>query len=661
MPSRVDRRALWAALALIVAVRLWTGVCASRALFEPHIGDVGHWMLFGDEIARGRIPFVDFNGLYGPFLLYAFAAGYRALGADWSAALWMLEVASPLLCLGLAWFVTLRALEDDGDRLVFLAAVGLTGLDHFFWTSGLRVWLPLAALVSLQGALTSRRPRSLAAGAFVCGLCPLVSLETAAALGAALVLLLSTRLAGRGLRARAWVPAAVALAAPTLAAAALAPRLCVAYFRTGSEMVALVDWCFGLPFPPHSGALAAFCWFAPFAATAAAFAAALAGLRGRVGPEARARSFDDLSLIAFAAVSLRTVLGRSDYGHLMFSLPAVFLVWQRLCARLTPRAGRWALAAAALGFLPYVALSAHDADGDLRRLGRLAAWETRGAPGNIAWPEEGLSAPRGFVERSRRIVAAVRRRAAVGTDVLSLPLPLYAHLARRGSALAAGSSELVFFGRGGPAAAVAEMEARRAPVLVVDRALGLSMPPLDALNAAASSDPLSGRLTWATPADEPVFREFRASLRSHYALAEIVDGAAIYARRERPAPPVRAEPAEDVPAPRMLELGRLYRIPMPARPGFELRFDLRCAYPLGLDSMAKTFALVGYVERSGVARAALLPVPPAALGLDLRLPLPPTPLSAVVIEVVSPGAFNLAPRSVELRSVRLIPRQRTPR
>lgn len=618
-------------------------------------------MFFGDEIRRGRIPYVDFNGLYGPLLLYVFAAGYRALGADWSAALWMLEVVSPLLCLVLAWFVAHRSLEDDGDRLIFLAAVGLTGLDHFFWTSGLRVWLPLAALVSVQGALTSRRPRALAASAFVCGLCPLVSLETAAALGPALLLLLLTRLPVRGWGGRAWAPAAVALAAPSLVAAVLAPRMCLAYVRTGSEMAALVNWCFGLPFPPYSGALEVFCWFAPFVATTAAIVAALVGLLRLRERGARGRDYDDIALAVFAAASLRTVLGRSDYGHLMFSLPAALLVWQRLCTRLKPRFGRGALVAAALGVAPYAALSARNADGDLRRLGRLAAWEMRGAPGNIAWPEEGLSAPRGLVERSRRIVAAVRLLAPANMDVLSLPLPLYAHLARRGSSLAAGSPELVFFGRGGPAAAADEMAARRAPVLVIDHALELSMPSLDALNAGAAAGPLDGRLTWATLADEAVSRELRASLRANYAPVEMVDGAEIYARRERPLPPPWTPAPLDVPAPRALVLGRLYRFTLPPLPGRELRFDVRCTYPWGFKTLAKTYALVGYTERSGAAHAALLPVPPSALGRDLRIPLPANPPTSAVIEIVAPGAFNPAPEAAELRSVRLVPREPPPR
>ena len=94
------------------------------------------------------------------------------------------------------------------------------------------------------------------------------------------------------------------------------------------------------------------------------------------------------------------------------------------------------------------------------------------------------------------------------------------------------------------------------------------MPRLDALNAAASSDPLDGRLTFATPADEAMSRELRAYLRERYELSAVIEGAAFYSRRDRAAPappPARLLPID---APRALDLGRGYLIPVPpvARP-----------------------------------------------------------------------------------------------
>ncbi len=589
-------------------------------------------MFFGDEIARGRVPYVDFNALYGPWLVEAFSLGYRALGADWSAALWMLEVVSPLLCLALAYGVARSALNDARMRLVLLVAVALVGLDRLYWTSALRVWLPLLALALAQWALRKNRPRPLIAAAALVGACPWISPETAAALVAALAVVASRhRIAPRVL-----VSCAAAASVPGILYAATHRSLTLGYLRAAADMGALANWCFGLPLPPSPGVLAAFVWAAPFVAVA------LGVLSG------------EWPLSVYCAVVLRTALGRSDYAHLLFCLPPVFLLWTRLCERRLP--ARSAALVAALGLAPFVLSSALDADGELGRLARLAAWQARGSPGLSDWPEEGLQAPPEMVSRLRAVSHEIRRRVPPDGEVLSLPLPLYAHLARRPNALTAGSAELAIFGRGGPAGAAAEIGARRAPLLVVDAALRVPMARLDALDAAASDDPLRARLTWATQADEAVWREMRARLRADYAADGTTAGVRFYSRRGVPVKPGPDAPTRAVAAPRTLLLGRGYAIALDGVRGRQLRLDLRCAYAPGLSSLAKTFAIVGYVEESGIARTAPIPIPPASLSRDVRIPLPDAPLKAALIEVVTAGRLTPSPSVITLDSLRVVAR-----
>ncbi len=600
-------------------------------LSGAHAGDVGHWIFVGDQLMRGRVPFADFNGLYGPVLLAFFGAAYRLCGANWSAALFQLEAVSPALCLVLAYWISGRALKGAAWRALFVAAVALIGLDHFFWSPALRVWLPLGALVLAESALAAGDFRALALACLLCGACPWISLDAGGAAVIGLVVLFAVRGRRARLSPRRLAVCAAALAAPTSVMFAAFPHMSAAFLRTDIAMVGRLNWVYGAPLPPRPGLLAAFCWFAPFACAAAG---ALCG---------------ELPLAAFAAVSLRTALGRSDYGHLIFCLPAVVLLWLRLASR--ARAPKAAPVLAALGLLPFVAFSASDPDGDLARWARRA--ESRSID-TTDWPEEGLRAPAAFAARARRIADEVARRVPPDGRVLSLPVPIYAHLARRESALPASSAEQIEFGPGGPAGFVASLAADPPPLVVLDPALALPLRRLDDIESASSADPLDGRLTWATSADEAITRELRDYLRANYALADTIDGASLYVRRERPATPPPPARLVAVDAPTALDLGRGYLIPVPAALGRELRFSVRCAYPAGLSSLAKTFAVLGYVEKSGVQRSAIIPVPPASVGRDLRIPLPPVPLREAAIEVFSPGAFNPAPSAVVLDSLTIV-------
>lgn len=642
--SALFKKAPLLLLLALAAARAALGWLSARSFIAPRFGDVGQWADVGDRLLRGQVPFRDFGTLYGPLLLGWVGVGYKLAGANWFAALFQLEVVSPVLCLLLAYAIAARALKEPAWRCLFLVAVAALGLDHFYWSPALRVWLPLSGLVLAARAAAEGRDLSLAGACLLCGACPWVSFETgcAAVLGAAILLVARLRTPGR--RARTLAAPAAALLAPSVLMIAAFPRMSAAYGRTLSALAGLTNWYGGAPFPLPGPDLETYGFYAPLFCVAVAGALALrALLRGRDRAE-RVESVADLSLAAFAAACLRSLLGRSDYSHLIFCLPAVVLLWLRLCARRR----RPALGAAALGLIPFVLLAARHGDPLPPR--RPAGLEL------AAWPEEGLRSSRRFVERSRLIVAEIQKRVPPDQSLLSLPLPLYAHLSRRASALPANVPEQIAFGRGEPAAVVAALEALRVPLVVVDPALRLRLPDLDPLLAAASSDPLDGRLTWSTAADEAITRELREYLHSRYALERTIAGAAFYVRRSRPLPPRPEAALRRVAGPRALELGRGYKLPVPRVLGRELRFDVRCVYAPGLSSLAKTYALVGYEEESGVTRTAVLPVPPARLRRDLRLPLPPVRLKNVYIEVLSPGAFNPAPRAVELDSLRVLAR-----
>ena len=175
-------------------------------------------MFVGDQLLRGRVPFADFNGVYGPLLLAWFAAGYRLAGADWFAALLQLEAVSPVLCLLLAYWVSGRALKRErlassfsGRRRDRRARPFLPGRRPCAFGCRLR-----RSLVLVQTALSDKsRPR---AGARVPAVrrVSMGKLRHGLRLGpAGLAVLVAARGRSSGLTRRALAVSAAALAAPS--------------------------------------------------------------------------------------------------------------------------------------------------------------------------------------------------------------------------------------------------------------------------------------------------------------------------------------------------------------------------------------------------------------------------------------------------------------
>jgi hypothetical protein len=594
----------------------------------------------GDRIIAGAWPFRDWTGIYGP-LLYAWGAGwYRWLGADWHAALLQLEVVSPVACLCLAALVAAWTLPSTGWRLLFLVAVAALGLDACYWAPALRVWFPLAMLGWAIAALRhGRRIRSGIACALV-GLTPFVSPETglAAVAACAVVILL-----GRPEDDPSATPRRTALfgllAAPAIVALVIFPGIVIPYVRDTVALSRAANWIWGVPFPGPAYPWRRVLFLAPFALAAASLL--LAGL-GFLRRRERANPGGDLALALFASLVLRSMLGRTDIPHLLFALPPVLVLWFRLASRVSILPGLLAGILAVGCVIPYLGLSL--VEGQAGRALRPFIPGSGPAPAVI----ERVLMDGDFAARLERILAAARPLAPAGRPVLSLPGPLYAHLLRRPNALPLAVPELL--GASAASRALAALEASPPSMVIVDEAQAL---PWDETFLRSPA-----RLTWSTPADEAIARELRSWLARRYRVAATVEGARLLVPRATPAHPP-AERIVAVLAPTSAELDRLPRgdlasIPVPGVACDEIRLTVLCRYPHGLAGLAKSYVRVRAHARDGRILVGVLPVPPAGLNMELRIPVLPVPLVRIDLEVGSPGTFNPAPLSVAVPAIRLV-------
>jgi len=631
----------------LAAVRLAAGSRSAGFLSDLNTGDPGQWLDSGDRILSGSWPFRDWIGIYGP-LLYAWGAGwYRVLGGDWLAAGLMLEVVSPVACLLLAALVAHWSLPSPGWRLVFVAAVGCLGLDACYWSPALRLWVPLAGVAWTTSALRRGARGELALACAVCGICPFLSPETGLAAMAACVLAMAIAhrppgCVGPGL------PLPVALgciAAPGLLAIGLMPHVTGAYVRDTAALAGSANWIWGVPFPGSAYPWRRALFLAPVALTAGGGLVALFRAIRR-----REDGAEDLVYVLFAASVYRTVLGRTDAPHLLFALPPVLVLWFRLISRIALSRGLVAGAVAVVTLAPYGNLSF--AEGQLGRSAR--ALLPRPGP-TASLGGERVSAPAGFCARLERIVAAARPHAPAGRSVLSLPGPLYAHLLRRTNAMPVAIPELLGTGRAASAAALAALEADPPAVVIVDEAQCLPWDPQFVLPPAR--EPLTRRLTWSSYADEAIARDLRRWLAARYRAAGVIDGARILvARRPIAEPPARELAVLEPGALQQASLARgdLARFAVAGIACDEVRLKVSCRYPCGLAWLAKSYVRVQIYDQDGRIHGGVLPVPPASLDLELRVPVPRLALTRIDLEVGSPGSFNPAPVAVTVPAVRLI-------
>jgi hypothetical protein len=103
-----------------------------------------------------------------------------------------------------------------------------------------------------------------------------------------------------------------------------------------------------------------------------------------------------------------------------------------------------------------------------------------------------------------------------------------------------------------------------------------------------------------------------------------------------------------------LPRGDLARIAVPGIACDEVRLKVLCRYAPGLASLAKSYVRLQAWGRRGLVSTGVFPVPPAHLAIELRFPVPRTPLVRVELEVGSPGTFNPSPVSVAVPTVRLV-------
>jgi hypothetical protein len=102
--------------------------------------------------------------------------------------------------------------------------------------------------------------------------------------------------------------------------------------------------------------------------------------------------------------------------------------------------------------------------------------------------------------------------------------------------------------------------------------------------------------------------------------------------------------------------GQAYRFPVAMIRCHEIRIDIQCQYPYGLSSLAKTYLAISYEDASGATRDGFLPIPPAQLKRDLRIPTAYAPIKNIFIKIISPGAFNPKPSSIKIDSITLVAR-----
>ncbi|MBI3552679.1 MAG: hypothetical protein HY077_09170 [Elusimicrobia bacterium] len=633
---------------LLIALKGWAGLMASRAPWRIYFGDVGQWVDAGDRMLAGQVPYRDFFGLYGP-LLYAWSAlCYRLAGANWFAALLTLEVVSPVLCLLLIHYTAARAFKDISFQCLFIVAAAWIGLDHFFWSPALRVWVPLAALLFAQQALLRPAPVArLAAAGLLLGAAPLISPETGIAALAAGAVLAACRCRLPGPRGREVAVFCAASLAPAVLLGALEPGVVGGYARMVTGLARIQNWSGGMYFPslsPLSTESAVF--YGPPVFVIAAFFALVPRSAGRAGGSSFAEDAGDLSLAAFSCVLVRTMLGCTDYSHLLFALPPATLLWLRLFARL-PRLPKAAAAAlAGLGLAPFIVKST--VAGYTLPLCARQRYGLLGA--SLApWPGEGIATSAEIVSRAQAAASEIKELSPAGEDVLSLPLPFYAHAGGRLSALPFPYPDTLLGLDDGPARSIARLESRKVALLLMDPAL------LPAPSAREFADPLSGRLSWVSAADEAVTRELRAYLRSRFELKTRINGMAFYGRRARPLPPPRERVVYRCPSKGALDPERESVFAVPGVRCAELRIKARCSYPPLLSMLAKTVLTVVVRFDAGAPDVVeILPIPPERLGRDIRISFAPARVRSISVRAAGPGGLNPPPRALAVDSIDLV-------
>ncbi|MFA6316510.1 MAG: hypothetical protein WC943_03755 [Elusimicrobiota bacterium] len=656
MRFKLDRSHAPLLIALAFAsARLWLGLVSAAAPTAWNFGDVDQWMDVGDRVLAGQVPFRDFTSLYGPLLYYWMTLWYKVCGADWHAAFLQLEVISPLFSWALAYLTAARLLRGPLFQTLFLACVGLFGLDRFFWTPGERLWLGLAALAWAWRALEQNRAKSFGLACFVSGLCLLVSFEAgcAAIVACAVLAVASFRLksANPWGFALAWLACFTAIALLGL----ITPSIAKGYLQAVRGMAGITNWYGGLPFPAFGLSVKPLAFWLPLFCVAGIGGWSLLGCATR---KTDANAFIGLGLAVFCAFTLRGLLGRSDYHHLSFALAPVLLLWVRSCesvweaSQASPRRSRVLVLCCAL-LLPYAVLSIREPGGALA-----GYWQalTRAPRDLVFWPEEGLSGEAAFVDRMKAVTAAVKERLGPGEKMLSLPSALYHHLARSPSAMPFNHTDHLLLLPDGPQRAIAALESNKVSVVVVDPAFLLPYPR-DHLIGYVRPDPLEGRLTWAAQPDEAITRELREYLLTHFQKVQEVQGAVIYSRKPAPKAPWKEHVVEHYALAMPLSDDQDQVFSVPSIRCDEVRIRLSAAYPLGTASLAKTFARISIRFKSGDVLEGYLPVPPARVGKDIRVPVPSVPISELAVRVAALGSFNPAPKKAVLESIDFISRK----
>jgi hypothetical protein len=635
------RRTVPAPLALLVILAALRVCIGWRAAGNPLLlspGDVGQWLDSGDRILRGQLPFRDFIGMFGPLLYLGSGWVYGLLGANWHSALLQFELLSPLASLALAYASVRLALHRDSSRILALAAAFALGMDH--WRGGFmfRIWAPLVLVLAGGKALRDGDRRAFALACAGAGLWLLVSIETAAAALAALAALAAAGAAAEPRRRWSWAAAFGAAGAAPALSLLLWPGTGT-YFSVARGLAKYQNYIGGQVLPELSslGFVAALA-LAPFAVAAAGLGLSAARWNRSKQRPARLEAAALGALALFAALSLRSLLGRFDPYHLMFAFPPTLLLLLKLLERLPERR---AAAVALLALAPYAAASVRA--GELQYVTEVLTESTL----ELAdWPEEGVRARPYIAARMRKIAQAVEQAVPPGKPVLSLPLGIYAHLARRPSASPFLYMDYLPADEQGVRRLLAASAG--ADFAVIDPRL--SYPAAELERARGQSR----RLTWFSEGDEAIARPLRSYLDSHFEAAGQIADASLLRRRPAPVP----EPQEDVvaslPGPSQVRPEQEYSFELPAKPFDELRVTVRCRYRWGLSSLAKTKLELSYMDSAGAEHRGILSVPPAELGLELRVPVERSPLRGLKLRVQSPGAFNPAPSDVELEPIRLV-------
>ncbi len=623
------RSPLRSALVLAIGFRVVTGWLLSTRPDDLNVGDPGQWIDAGDRILRGEWPYRDWTGIYGPLLYLWGALWYGLLGADWRAALLMLEVVSPVACLLLAAAAAKLLLPTPPWRAAFVLGVAALGLDAFYWSPGIRIWAPVAALA---WAATPPAGRWHWLPFAACGLTPLLSPDTGLPCHAAATLL-SLPSAWRG---NLWKLLAVSLPFGLFLAFTF-PMMAV-WVTATNHLSGAASWIWGIPFPGDLFPFRRMTFFVPFVVLLAAALRLIWRLR-RTPRAGHSLLVPDIALWFLCAGCLRSLLGRIDTAHLLFITPPLLLLGCRFAVR-GPILSRVALIAGCLPLLWWSGV-----EGPVRR--SVDAWRPGPEP-RLRLDGEHVALPAARASHLARVTAAARPLLRAGDAVLSLPVPIYAHLLRSRSALPVAVPELL---AGSSARALAALEAAPPSVAIVDPALALAWDEYFLRTPG-------GRLTWSTPADEPITRDLREHLRRWYVVRTEVDGARILTRRKDPLPVRHEQVVATIPTgaadAEIIARGDVITLDARGAIGDEIRTRVRFAYAPGLAGLAKSYTRLTAIERSGKAHEMVQPLPPAHLKIELRWPVPRVPLARILLEAGNPGTFNPDPRSATVEPLRLI-------